>query len=254
MSEQNESFERFIEEMSQKDDLGWDLSYIEGTGRISTDPLPWSYTSRILRELSTSTSLLDIATGSGEFLSLLGSLPKNTCATDSYLTNVNEAKKRLASLGVKVYPIYHETKLPFVNDSFHLIITRYRGYAPEEVYRVLAPSGKFITQQIGGISDIELNKRLNAPLSQSHSRWNLKIAVNQLEKIGFKITYQDEVFPHTRFYDVGAIVYYLKYIEWQIPKFTIQRYYEPLKKIHQEIIAKGYIEIKSHRFIVEATK
>lgn len=254
MVDSEEIFNRMIEETARQDLSGWDFSYISDTGRVSSEPLPWSYTSRILWEIPNCYALLDMGTGGGEFLALLGPLPKKTCVTEGYAPNVPIAKKRLEPLGIKVYQIYRDERLPFVNDAFDLIINRHESFDSTEVYRTLASGGKFITQQVGGINDIELNKRLEAPLNKYSGRWNLANAVDQLESAGFEITYQDEAFPYTRFYDIGAVIYYLKYVEWQIPNFTITRYLEKLKDLHHEIISKGFIEIKSHRFFIEAMK
>ncbi|MCR6792885.1 Methyltransferase domain protein [Bacillus paranthracis] len=48
------------------------------------------------------------------------------------------------------------------------------------------------------------------------------------------------------------IVYYLKAIPWQIPDFTVERYYEELYRIHEIILQKGYFDVKQHRFIIKA--
>ncbi len=47
--------------------------------------------------------------------------------------------------------------------------------------------------------------------------WNLRKSSCQLEEVGFKILEQKEDLTKTRFYDVGAIVYYLKAVPWQVP-------------------------------------
>ena len=57
-----------------------------------------------------------------------------------------------------------------------------------------------------------------------------------------------------RFYDIGAIVYQLKAIPWQIPDFSVERYFEQLKSIHEKIRQDGYVDVFEHRFFIIAEK
>ena len=52
--------------------------------------------------LTAASSLLDIGTGGGEFLSSLQALPQIVYATEVYKPNMPIARKRLSSLGVEV--------------------------------------------------------------------------------------------------------------------------------------------------------
>jgi hypothetical protein len=54
--------------------------------------------------------------------------------------------------------------------------------------------------------------------------------------------------------DVGAVVYYLKVIEWQIPGFDIQQSRDKLKQLHQHILENGYFQTLTHRFLIIAEK
>ena len=143
---------------------GWDFSHIGGTGRLCTEPLTWSYTSKILLKLRKIESLLDMGTGGGEYLSLLQPLPQKTYATESYEPNIPIAKKRLEPLGVKVCAIIGDDDLPFNNNQFDLIINKHESYNPKEVLRILKPNCQFITQQVGEVNDIGLNELLGADI------------------------------------------------------------------------------------------
>src|SRR5204863_4615766 len=74
---------------------GWDFSHITTTRRMVEGALTWSYSSKILRQIMRVSSLLDMGTGGGEFLSSLHPLPKHTCATEGYVPNVSVARQRL---------------------------------------------------------------------------------------------------------------------------------------------------------------
>jgi len=234
---------------------GWNFSYIED--RVVNAPLTWSYTSTILPLVRVAESLLDMGTGGGEFLASLMPLPKYTCATESYEPNVPIAKKRLETLGVKVFFCKDKDELPFKDEKFELIINRHEYYSEKEVYRVLKPNGIFITQQVGDKNDAKLRLALTgSEKSENDTEWNLNFAEEKLKANGFEIVEGQEIINSTRIFDVGAIVYFLKAIPWELPGFTVEKYYNKLLEIHKLITDKGYLELESnnHRFIIKARK
>jgi SAM-dependent methyltransferase len=234
---------------------GWNFSYIRD--RIVNDPLPWSYTSILIPLIRKSTSLLDMGTGGGDFLSSLIPLPKKTRATEAYAPSLSTAKKNLEPLGVEVYFLTDERKLPFDNDEFEVIINRHEFYDPDEVFRILKKGGLFITQQIGDRNDKKLRLILTGSEHlEGDTEWNLNYAIQELIKKGFHIIEKNEIVNNTRIFDVGAIVYYLKIISWDIPDFTVQKYFDKLWEIHKQIVKKNYMELKNnnHRFLIIAEK
>lgn len=231
---------------------GWNFSYLNQSSRLAEYPLTWNYTIEVLKELSRSRTLLDMGTGGGEFLSTLP-IPKNTCATEGYPPNVQIAKDRLEPLGVHVFPIEDDEVLPFADDSFDLIINRHEAFSSKELKRILLPNGCFITQQVGGQNDQELN-RLFETEESIYTLWNLDKAVSELQDENFIILKQIEDITKTRFYDIGAIIYYLKAIPWQIPDFSVSKYKNQLIKIHNMIQVVGYLDITCHRFFIIAKK
>ena len=248
----NELFDYLVSEASKKFE-GWDFSYLESTGRVQEFPLSWNYRNEVKIRLLEASSLLDMGTGGGEFLSSLSPFPKYTCATEGYEPNIIIARNRLEPLGVKVYRIDDDEYLPFDDETFDLVINRHESYSPREVKRILKKQGTFITQQVGGLNNREINELLGTP-KYEHYNWNLETAVTKLNEAGFKITEQKEDIVKTRFYDIGAIVFYLKAVPWQVPDFTVEKYFERLKQIHNMIQKEGYIDFTCHRFLVIAYK
>ncbi|MCP8970857.1 class I SAM-dependent methyltransferase [Ectobacillus ponti] len=232
---------------------GWDFSYIADTGRMATEPLPWSYAVQAMREMKRSKAMLDMGTGGGEFLSRLAPLPLYTAATEAYPPNVEVARRRLEPLGVVVQQIENDYELPFFDSEFDLVINRHEAYAVSELKRILQPGGRFITQQVGGLHLADLNELLWAG-SGPYTHWDLAHAAAELAEAGFRILEQQEAFPYQRFYDVGALVYYLKAIPWQVPDFTIEAYEAALYELHQLIEQKGYIEVRMHRFFLKSER
>lgn len=216
--------------------------------------LPWSYETEVLKRIRSAKSLLDMGTGGGELLSMITPLPHDTCATEGYKPNVPIARKRLAPLGVRVYETYGY-KLPFKNARFDLIINRHTGYSNKEVFRVLRPGGILITQHVGDRYNLRLNTLLGAGI-KSHviSHWNLSIAVSELKGVGMKILVQKEAFPINRFYDIGAVVYYLKAIPWQLKGFSVKRYHKALFRLHRRMLKRGYVDVSAHNFLIIAQK
>lgn len=247
------SFESYLKEI-EKPFSGWDFSYITETGRMSNSLLSWSYGSMALPLIQKSTSMLDMGTGGGELLSKLQPFPEKVCATEGYPPNVPVAKERLEPLGVEVYQIGEDDLLPFDDQQFDLIINKHESYSPSEVCRVLTDGGIFVTQQVGGADYVDINHALGAPVNDEFSHWELVFAEKELRENGFEIIEAKEEFPIQRFYDIGALLYYLKAIPWQVPDFKSENYIAQLYKIHEMIQLKGYFDVKQHRFILKAKK
>ena len=238
---------------------GWDFSYLAGRME-DIPPRPtddsWDYAALVIAAFGKAEAMLDMGTGGGEYLSSLQPLPPQTYVTESYPPNVPIARQRLEPLGVKVHDISEANEhLPFPDAQFDLIINRHGYYPPQELLRILKPGGTFITQQVGGEQNAELNTMLAAePYSYAH--WTLNYAVQELERETpeLRIIEQKENFPLVRFYDVGAVVYYLKAVPWQIPNFSIVDYFEKLVAMRELIQAKGHLDVHAHRFLLVTQK
>ncbi|MES5866055.1 methyltransferase domain-containing protein [Bacillus cereus group sp. RP32] len=233
---------------------GWDFSFISETGRMNSEPLSWSYCSTAFQLIQHAKSMLDMGTGGGELLSMLQPFPPTIYATEGYAPNVPIARKKLEPLGVIVVEVKDDDALPLQDAQFDLIVNQHESYAASEVNRILSPNGIFLTQQAGGLDCAELNKQFGTPLNSEFASWSLETACNELKENGFTILEEKEEFPFQRFYDIGAIVYYLKAIPWQIADFTVERYYEELYRIHEIMLQKGYFDVKQHRFIIKAIR
>jgi SAM-dependent methyltransferase len=231
---------------------GWDFSFI--SHRWHEHPPPWDFRCIVLDRIRDIDSLLDMGTGGGEFLASLQPLPRDTFATEGYPPNVPIAKERLEPLGVRVVEIDSDKRIPFEDNQFDLVINRHESYCADEVYRVLKPGGSFVTQQVGGENNIRLNELLQERVETEFSYWTLAYATRQLEGVGFEIVAQEEEYPETEFRDIGAVVYYLRVISWQIPGFTVEKYADRLYALHRDIQENGVLVTRSHRFYIEALK
>jgi SAM-dependent methyltransferase len=236
---------------------GWDFSYI--AGREAEVPLRWSYISEVLLRARKSQALLDMDTGGGELFSRFAPFPMQTYATEAYPPNVPIARQRLEPLGIQVIQVDEDEsldhRLPFGDNFFDLVLNRHGYYWPPELYRILQPGGVFLTQQVGDRNDVGIRQLLGAPEAFPNIEWaDLIEAVSNLRQAGFRILKQLEDLYPQRFYDVGAIVYQLKAVPWQIPDFSVEQYFERLKEIHAQIQQDGFVDVEEHRFFIIAEK
>ncbi len=243
---------------------GWDMSYLEGR-RVDLHPEPrWDYTATVLAVMNGIGTMLDMGTGGGERLASLAAmqqLPTHTIATEGYIPNIAVARQRLEPIGVAVVAIDDDARLPFADEQFDLIINRHASYDPHEVLRILKPGHRFITQQVGDQTNRKLYELFGYepkdafyPGVGQKSSWNLDYAVRELQDAGWQIIEQQEEFYTTRYYDVGAIVYYLKAIPWEIPDFSVEKYFDKLLEIDQLIERDGYVDVLFHQFFVVTQK
>lgn len=232
---------------------GWDFSYI--SNRISEDPLPWNYDKLVRQYLKPNHMLLDMGTGGGEYLLSLEHPYQNTFATEAYPTNFELCKRILVPLGIGVKQVFNDQDLPFENEMFDIIINRHESFDINEVYRLLKPNGFFITQQVGGVNNKKLSKFLISNFKEITSiDYNLLNNVDLIRNRGFSILKAEECFPKLKFFDIGALVYLAKIIEWEFPNFTVDSCYEKLCELHLMIREKGFVESREHRFIIAAQK
>ncbi|MGH7778695.1 MAG: class I SAM-dependent methyltransferase [Candidatus Binataceae bacterium] len=243
---------------------GWDFSHLRG--RMIEEPMPFDYLDEV-RRVNRVASMLDLGTGGGEVLAQLAPLPARTVATESYPPNAIVAARRLRPLGAQVVlvegapenystvetPVLDRPALPFRSESFEFVIDRHESHLPAEVYRMLRPGGRFITQQCGGTHFSELNDLLGLPPPR-YEAWSLAGALKQLRAVSFKILQAKEAFAKTTFRDAGAVVYYLKTVPWQVPDFKADDYLKPLRAIHDRIENTGPFTVRAHHFLVECVK
>lgn len=247
----NTALREYLEKEACAPFTGWDFSYVRD--RMQEDVLPWSYKDLVARHLSEANSLLDLDTGGGEFLDSFVSLPPKTCATEGYGPNVPVAKRRLASRGVPVFEVDKSKDLPFGDEEFERIICRHGSFRAQDVWRVLCRGGTFITQQVGSMNAIDLNAALGDTNKPVHD-WCLARALGVFSQQGFEISFCRERIGKYRFFDVGAVVYYLKCIPWQVPDFSVEKYFQRLEIIDQIIRKDGYMDFLAHRFVLVLRK
>jgi len=243
----------WMEEESIAHIHGWDFSHIDGRYEEEND-LPWDYRQVVEKYRKPQHRLLDLDTGGGEFLLSLGHPHSLTAATEAYAPNVELCKEVLLPLGVDFRAADAEGVLPFESGAFDLVVNRHGSFNPEEIHRVLKPGGLFVTQQVGAENDRELVELLLPGTPVPYPDQYLKPVSRRFEQAGFRIEQAQEAFRPIRFYDVGALVWFARIIEWEFPDFSVQKCLPELLHIHEKIQKDGFVEGSIHRFLLIARK
>lgn len=245
-------YKNLVEEAQKASFAGWDFSWLDG--RLTQEDPPWDYVGSVKEHIKKAQSLLDLGTGGGEVLASLLPLPPETHATESYPPNQVIASERLNPLGIEVHNTRDEDPLPFSDDYFDLVINRHESYDPSQVHRVLKPGGVFITQQVGGLDNLELNQVLQKETSFPFIKWGLAAALTGLYEENFDVELAEKAVLLSTFLDIGAVLYYLKAIPWQVEGFDPATHKEGLVKIHNIIQQQGKFIATAHRFIIITKK
>lgn len=233
---------------------GWDFSHIADR-YAEEDDLPWDYRTVIEQYRKPDMNILDMDTGGGEFLLSLSHPHGNTAATEGYPPNVELCQHTLSPLGIDFRPADAGRTLPFEDGRFDLVLNRHGDFNTQEIHRVLKPGGLFITQQVGAENDRELVELLlphetALPFPEQY----LTLTEAKLRTADFEILDGQECFRPIRFFDVGALVWFARIIEWEFPGFSVDTCLDGLNKAQNILDNTGYIEGRIHRFLLVARK
>ncbi len=240
----------YLKSEEEKAFSGWDFSYLNG--RWENDKIPWDYKEILLSYLKPTSKLLDMGTGGGEFLLSLNHPYELTSVTEAYPPNVQICKDILSPLGIDVRQVFNDSEIPFESDAFDIVINRHEAFDVNEVKRVLKSGGCFVTQQVGGKNNNDLSCKLIDSFIPQYPNHDLSHNSDALKNAGFEILLSNEAFTPNKLYDLGALVYLAKIIEWEFPSFSVDLCFENLLRVEKELQEKGYISGTQHSFIIVA--
>jgi SAM-dependent methyltransferase len=234
---------------------GWDFSWFDG--RATEERPAWGYSRLLSERLQQAHAALDIQTGGGEVTA--GALraagadgPAVLAATESWPPNVALARASLAPFGGEVAEVADDARLPFPSGSFDLVVSRHPAEIVwPEITRVLKPGGAYFSQQVGAGSNRELTDFMMGPQPVSQSR-SPQVAVAEATEAGLEVIDLRERALRVEFFDVAAVVHFLKKVLWTVPGFSVASYREPLARMHEHIQANGSFICYSQRFLIEA--
>lgn len=254
MAKENDLLTQWLAEERSAHIHGWDFSHIHDRYQ-EEDDLPWSYEQLVRRYLRPESRILDIDTGGGEFLLPLVHPHHLTSATENYPPNVALCREALVPLGVNFHQADGRGPLPFPGGSFDLILNRHGDYLPREIHRLLKPGGVFLTEQVGAENDRDLAALLLDPVPPlPFPKQYLDIARGDLEVYGLRILEAQEAFRPIRFWDVGALVWFARIIEWEFPGFSVERCLDRLHLAQALLERDGVIQGTIHRYLLIVRK
>ena len=85
-------------------------------------------------------------------------------------------------------------------------------------------------------------------------RQYLKLFTREFSENNFSILDSRETFGTIRFWDVGALIWFARVIEWEFPDFSVKNNLEQLRKLQDLLEQEGIIEAQTHRFLFIARK
>ncbi|GAB5589588.1 hypothetical protein Unana1_04488 [Umbelopsis nana] len=247
------TFEDLVEEANTVSVEGWDFSWLDGRA-LEVRP-SWGYQRSMGERMARATAALDIQTGGGEVLAGVPKLPPLCVATESWQPNIAKATKLLHPRGVAVIADSDGTPLPFADSAFDLVVSRHPVKAYwEEIARVLKPGGIYYSQQVGPNSVLEVSEYFLGPMPDRVDSRTPELARKGCEDNGLEVLDLRLETLRTEFYDVGAVIYFLRKVIWIVPGFTVEKYMPQLRALHEKIKKEGSFKANTTRFIIEARK
>ena len=249
----NRTFEDLVAEADSVSADGWDFSWLDG--RATEERPSWGYQRLMSRHFANVSAALDIHTGGGEVLAGAGPFPPTMAAVECWPPNAALATKLLHPRGVVVVATRNEPPLPFADEAFDLVTSRHpNGVWWTEIARVLRPGGTYLAQHIGPASVAELIEYFIGPQPETWARHHPDNERAEAQAAGLRILDMRMERLQVEFFDVGAVIYFLRKVIWAVPDFTVQRYRDRLRELQQRIEGEGPFVAHSTRVLVEACR
>ena len=247
------TFEDLVAEADSVSVDGWDFSWLDG--RATEERPSWGYQRLLSERLATASAALDIHTGGGEVLAGAGPFPPTMAAIETWPPNAELATKLLHPLGVVVVATRDEPTLPFADQAFDLVTSRHPiSVRWAEILRVLRPGGTYLAQHVGPATMSELVVYFIGPQPEKWAECHPDTVSAQAQAAGLQMVDLRMERLRAEFFDIGAIIYFLRKVIWTVPDFTVERYRDRLRELHERIEAEGPFVAHSSRVLVEARK
>lgn len=248
------SFSDLVAEAEAEPVEGWDFSWLDG--RATEERPPWGFARLLAERLGGASASLDVQTGGGEvYAEALGRAPRApqvVAATDGWPPNLAIARRALAGWHADVVEVGEDGVLPFGDAAFDLVSSRHpTGRRWDEIARVLRPGGAYLSQGVGSGSNRELYEYLMGPQPAAAPSSEDR-AVTGAEQAGLTVVDFRSAVTRVEFFDVGAVVWFLRKVVWTVPDFSAERYRSRLEELHGQIQREGRFVAHSRRYLIEA--
>lgn len=246
-------FEDLVAEANAAPIEGWDFSWLDG--RATEQRPSWGYQRLMSERLATASAGLDIQTGGGEVLAGASKFPATMVATESWPPNAVKATRLLHPRGVVVVADPDEPPLPFAEGAFDLVVSRHPATVWwGEIARVLCSGGTYFAQHVGPKTSWELVEYFLGPQPVSRHPRHPDLEAAEARSAGLEIIDVRVERLRMEFFDIGAVVYFLRKVIWTVPDFTVDKYGDRLLQLHQYIREQGAFTAHSTRTLIEARR
>ncbi|MER7015179.1 class I SAM-dependent methyltransferase [Saccharopolyspora sp. NPDC000359] len=247
------SFEELVAEGEAAPVEGWDFSWLGG--RATEQRPSWGYQRLLGRRLAQASAALDVQTGGGEVLAGVAGFPPVMVATESWLPNAAKATQLLHPLGAVVVADPDEPPLPFADAAFDLVTSRHPATVWwAEIARVLRPGGTYFAQHVGPGTMWELVEHFLGPQPEARRKRDPELEAADARAAGLDVVDVRCERLRAEFFDVGAVIYFLRKVIWTVPGFTVAAHLDRLHALHEQIQRDGVFVAHSTRTLVEARK
>lgn len=246
----SDRFDALVAEAAAVDVSGWDFSWLDG--RATEERPSWGYQKLLAGRLAQVGRALELQTGGGEFLDGIDRLPEVMVATEGWPPNLALARARLGPRGVTVLAQPDDPPLPFADGTFDLVCLRHPvDVWWNEIARLLRPGGTYLAQHIGPRCNADLYEFFLGPVPFDPANDRVRAGA---EAAGLEVVDLRDERTRVEFFDIGAVVYFLRKVIWTVPDFTVERYADKLREMHELIERDGAFVSYSTRRLVEARK
>ncbi|WP_228973085.1 methyltransferase domain-containing protein [Streptomyces sp. DH12] len=252
------TYEELVGEAESAPVEGWDFSWLRG--RATEERPSWGYQRQMARRLAGASAALDVQTGGGEVPAGAlpgepGARPPVMVATESWPPDVAGATRLLHPRGVVVVADPVEPPLPFADGAFDLVTSRHPATVRwSEIARVLRPGGTYSAQHVGPASVWELVEFFLGARPEARRERHPDDEAAGARAAGLEVVDVRCERLRVEFLDVGAVVCFLRKVIRTVPGFTVARYGDRLRELHERIRADGPFVAHSSRTLIEARR
>lgn len=115
-----------------------------------------------------------------------------------------------------------------------------------EIARLLRPGGTYLAQHVGPESARELYEFFLGPRGAGQHPRDPDPEGAEAEAAGLRIITLRVEWLRMEFFDIAAVVYFLRKVIWTVPDFTVEPYRERLHDLHEQIQRDGRSSLTPH--------
>ncbi|MCG7409608.1 class I SAM-dependent methyltransferase [Paenibacillus sp. ACRRX] len=196
---------------------GWDFSQM----KLTSEGIGWDFYQEVVRACIPSDFLLDIGTGGGEAVLAIADSAQLIVGIDHSSGMIKTAVQNLNRAGIPNVRFMQmdAEKLLFPNEFYNVVSCRHSGFYAEEVARVLAPDGLFMTQQVGERDKINLKAAFGRGQAyESMPETLMRGYIAELSAAGFRDIQFDQYYA-TEYYETPEDLLFLLTHTPIIPNF-----------------------------------